>query len=279
PSPTGQLHVGSLLAALGNWLRARAANGAWLVRIDDIDPPREVPGSAAAILHALAACGLESDEPPLYQSTRLPAYEAACEQLCADGLAFACWCSRADLAAYGGRHWGTCVSPPDPSREPAWRVRVADTVIEFDDCLQGPQRWPLADCAGDFVVKRADGLYAYQLVCAVDDAFQGITQVVRGADLLDSTPRHIFLLRLLALSEPRYLHLPVVVNAAAEKLSKSTGAAAIDPRDPLPAMRAALALLGIRASALRATRPREVLAGALAAFDPQKLPRKQFIAP
>ncbi|MEO6968777.1 MAG: tRNA glutamyl-Q(34) synthetase GluQRS [Rhodanobacteraceae bacterium] len=278
PSPTGDLHFGSLLAALGSWLRARAANGAWLLRIEDIDPPREVSGSASAILRALDACGLEPNEPPLYQSTRLLAHEAALDQLRADGHAYPCWCSRADLAASGGMHRGTCAAPPDPAREPAWRVRVADTAITFDDGLQGPQRWLLAECAGDFVVKRADDLHAYQLACAVDDAFQGITEVVRGTDLLDSTPRQIFLLRLLGLGEPRYMHLPLAVNAAGEKLSKSTGAVAIDIADPLPAMRSALALLGIPEAALRATSPRVLLTDARSAFEPKNLPRKQLIA-
>lgn len=279
PSPTGELHLGSLLAALGSWLRARVANGAWLVRIDDIDPPREIPGSARAILRALTACGLEPDEPPLYQSTRLPAYETALEQLRTDGHVFPCWCSRADFAARGGLHRGACVTPPDWSRNPAWRVRAADTVIEFDDGLQDAQRWPLLECAGDFVVKRADGLPAYQLACAVDDAFQGITEVVRGADLLDSTPRQIFLLRLLRLSEPRYLHLPVVVNEAGEKLSKSSGASGIDIDDPLPAMRSALTLLGIPDTAMHGTTPRRLLADALAAFDPATLgaTRRAFV--
>ena len=155
-------------------------------------------------------------------------------------------------------------------------MRVGETVIEFDDGLQGPQRWPLAD-DGDFVVKRADGLFAYQLACAVDDAFQGITEVVRGSDLLDSTPRQIFLMRRLDLPEPAYLHLPVVVTAAGEKLSKSSDAPAIDARDPVPAMRAALLLLGLPAAALCATSPHALLRDALAAFDPATLPRSKIL--
>src|SRR5690348_13865559 len=143
PSPTGKLHLGSLLAALGSWLRARSAHGAWLVRIEDIDPPREVPGSSESILRTLRACGLEPDEPPLYQSTRLQAHEAAFERLKSVGAVFPCWCSRADLAAQGGAHRGACLAPPDPHRASAWRVRVGDALLEFEDGLQGRQRWKL----------------------------------------------------------------------------------------------------------------------------------------
>ncbi|HJU09100.1 MAG TPA: tRNA glutamyl-Q(34) synthetase GluQRS [Rhodanobacteraceae bacterium] len=276
PSPTGDLHFGSLLAALGSWLCARATNGTWLVRIEDIDPPREVPGSADSILRALHACTLEPDEPPLYQSTRFEAYSAALERLRENGQVFPCWCSRSDLGAQGGMHRGACVSSPDPLREPAWRVRVGDTVIAFKDGLQGLQRWPLS-AGGDFVVKRADGPFAYQLACAVDDVAQGITEVVRGADLLDSTPRQIHLMRLLGLGEPAYLHLPVATDAHGRKLSKSEGAAAVDPHDPLPPMRAALAMLGIPPTALRARTPRTLLHNALAAFDPLTLPRAKVV--
>ncbi|HEX6614590.1 MAG TPA: tRNA glutamyl-Q(34) synthetase GluQRS [Rhodanobacteraceae bacterium] len=272
PSPTGRLHLGSLMAALGSWLRARAANGSWLVRIEDLDPPREVPGSADSILHTLRACGLEPDEPPLYQGTRTDAYATALGKLKEIGAVFPCWCSRTDLAARGGVHRGECVAAPDPRRAPAWRVRVGGAQIEFEDGLQGRQRCKLAD-DGDFVVKRADGPFAYQLACAVDDAAQGITDVVRGADLLDSTPRQIFLLRLLGLHEPAYLHLPVLVDASGAKLSKSEGAAAVDADDPLPALRTALVLLGMSESALRANSPATLLPDALAAFDPEAIPR------
>lgn len=276
PSPTGRLHLGSLLAALGSWLRARAANGAWLIRIEDIDPPREVPGSADSILRTLHAYGLEPDEPPLYQSTRRDAYETAFEKLRELGAVFPCWCSRTDLAALGGVHRGACVAAPDPRRAPAWRVRVDGAVIEFEDGLQGRQRCKLAD-DGDFVVKRADGPFAYQLACAVDDAWQGITEVVRGADLLDSTPRQIFLLRLLGLREPAYLHLPVLVDAGGAKLSKSESAAAVDADDPVPALRRMLGLLGLPADALQETSPRGLLRDAAETFDPQHLPRAPWL--
>lgn len=278
PSPTGDLHFGSLLAALGSWLCARHANGKWLVRIENIDPPREVPGSAQSILRTLAACGLEPDEPPLYQSTRLDAYTTAFARLQESCAVYPCWCSRSELATRTGLHRGECVARPEPARAAAWRVRVDDAVIDFMDGLQGTQRWALAETAGDFVVKRADGLFAYQLACAVDDAQQGFSEVVRGADLLDSTPRQIFLMRALDLREPEYAHLPVALNARGEKLSKSTGAAAINRSDPLPAMRAALILLGLPERALRANKPGVLLAEALATFDSNKLPRAQSMA-
>jgi glutamyl-Q tRNA(Asp) synthetase len=274
PSPTGRLHLGSLLAALGSWLRAREAHGAWLVRVEDIDPPREVPGSAESILRTLRTCGLEPDEPPLYQSTRLEAYETAFEKLKQIGAVFPCWCSRSDLAADGGVHRGECIAAPDPDRAPAWRVRVDDAQIEFEDGLQGRQRWKLAD-GGDFVIRRADGPFAYQLACAVDDAAQGITEVVRGADLLDSTPRQIFLMRLLGLHEPSYLHLPVLTDADGAKLSKSEGAAAVDAEAPLPALCTALKLLGLPESKLGASRPEALLRDASDVFDPRMLPRVQ----
>jgi glutamyl-Q tRNA(Asp) synthetase len=272
PSPTGELHLGSLLAALGSWLCARKAGGRWLVRIEDIDPAREVAGSADSILQTLHACGLAPDEPPLYQSTRTAMYADALETLRAMNLVYPCWCSRTDLAARGGLHPSACIAAPDPAREPSWRVRCGDVRIECDDALQGVRRWNLAESCGDFVVKRADGPFAYQLACAIDDAAPGITHVVRGVDLLESTPRQIFLRRLLGLRDPIYLHLPVLVDEHGAKLSKSAGAAMVDRIAPMPAMRAALASLGIPPQALRSRAPSALLADALDAFDPACLP-------
>ena len=237
PSPTGALHFGSLVAAVGSWLAARAAGGAWLVRIEDIDPPREVPGSAQDILATLAALGLEADEPVVYQSRRTPAYDAAFETLQRQGLVFPCWCSRSDLEPLGGVHRGACIAAPDASRQPAWRVRAPDVEIAFDDTIAGPQTHALAG-DGDFVVRRVEGWYAYQLAVVVDDAFQGISDVARGADLLESTPRQIFLQRLLGVASPRYLHVPVAVDAHGRKLSKETGAAAL-PASAVSALMAA----------------------------------------
>jgi glutamyl-Q tRNA(Asp) synthetase len=273
PSPTGRLHFGSLVAALGSWLRARQAGGRWLLRMEDIDPPREVPGSATAILATLPAFGLTADEPVLYQSRRQAAYDAAFEQLHEAGAVFPCWCSRSELAAAAGLHRdGRCVAPPDPWREPAWRLRVPDIMIAFDDALQGPQRQNLRESAGDFVIRRVEGLYSYQLACVVDDAHQGVTEVVRGCDLLDSTPRQIWLQRLLGLPTPRYLHLPLALDAAGRKLSKSAQAWPVDPADPLPALRRALVFLGqpVPGDAVDAA---TLLAAALRRFDPARLPR------
>ncbi len=272
PSPTGQLHFGSLVAAVGSWLCARHAGGEWLLRVEDIDPPREVPGSAAGILAALPAFGLVADAPALFQSRRIAAYDAAFEQLRVAGQVFPCWCSRSELAGAGGIHRdGRCVALPQPGQAPAWRLHVPDITIAFDDALQGPQQQNLRDDVGDFVVRRVEGLYSYQLACVVDDAFQGITEVVRGQDLLDSTARQIWLQRCLGLPTPVYRHLPLVLDAEGRKLSKSERAFPVDPADPLPALRRALAFLRVPAPAMAADAG-DLLAQALANFEPADLP-------
>lgn len=236
PSPSGPLHFGSLLAATGSYLDASAHGGLWRVRMEDLDPPREMPGAASDILNTLEACGFEWDGPVLYQSTRHAAYEAALEQLQHSGRLYPCACTRREIAdsalqgIEGPVYPGTCRDGLHGRAARAWRVRTDNREIVFDDALQGRQCQVLARDTGDFVLKRADGLYAYQLAVVVDDAAQGITDVVRGADLLDSTPRQIFLQQLLGLPTPRYLHLPVVVNQDGEKLSKQTLAPAIDPQ-------------------------------------------------
>jgi glutamyl-Q tRNA(Asp) synthetase len=229
PSPTGALHFGSLVAAVGSWLRARAQNGTWLVRMEDLDPPREVPGSAADILDTLAAFGMESDEPVVFQSARRPAYEAAFAALQSRNLVFPCWCSRSDLDGDQRLH----------------RLRAPDGEIRFVDAVFGAQHQDVGAAVGDFVVRRVEGWYAYQLAVVVDDAAQGITEIVRGADLLDSTPRQICLQRLLGLPTPDYLHLPVVIGDDGKKLSKQDHARPVDAADPVPALRAALEFLGI----------------------------------
>ena len=270
PSPTGHLHFGSLVAAVGSWLCARHAGGAWLLRVEDIDPPRELPGSAESILAALPAFGLVADGPTLFQSQRQAAYDAAFEQLKAADLVFPCWCSRNDLA--GGLHLdGQCLAPPMEGRTPAWRLRVPDIELGFVDALQGPQSQNLRLAAGDFVIRRVEGYYAYQLACVVDDAHQGITQVVRGNDLLDSTPRQIFLQRCLGLPTPGYLHLPLALDDGGRKLSKSERAHPVDPTDPLPALRRALAFLDLP-GAMAAREPSALLVHALAEFTPDRLP-------
>ncbi|MGN6112066.1 MAG: tRNA glutamyl-Q(34) synthetase GluQRS [Luteimonas sp.] len=279
PSPTGPLHFGSLLAALGSWLLARHAGGEWLVRIEDLDPPREVPGAAAGQLRTLAGFGLESDTPVLWQSGRGDAYRAALEQLLASGRAFACHCSRAALAADGGVH-RRCV-PGAARPDPAIRLRVPDgATVAFDDAIQGRFGQDVATAVGDFVLRRADGPWAYQLAVVVDDAAQGITDVVRGADLLDSTPRQILLQQALGLPVPRHAHLPLVQDADGRKLSKSLAALPVDAAEPLPALRAAWAALGQPPAAVAGS-------GAVAAwrraartaFEPAASPRGPVATP
>ena len=272
PSPTGLLHAGSLVAAVGSWLCARSAQGQWLIRMEDIDPPREVAGSAAAILTALPAFGLVADAPVVYQSSHMAAYDAAFEQLKQADLVFPCWCSRNDLAAAEGIHRdGRCIAAPDPHREPAWRIRVPDEEVTFIDNLQGEQRQNLRDAVGDFVIRRVEGFYSYQLACAVDDAWQGIAEVVRGSDLLDSTPRQIWLQRCLDLPTPRYLHLPLVLDGEGQKLSKSERSMEVNTSDPLPALHRALSFLDIKVDQ-NAVNPAKLLDSALAHFDPKNLP-------
>jgi glutamyl-Q tRNA(Asp) synthetase len=273
PSPTGPLHLGSLVAAVGSWLRARAQDGAWLVRMEDLDPPREVPGAAADILDTLTAFGLESDEPVIYQSEREPAYRAAFEQLRAAAEIFPCWCSRSDLEPAHGIHRGACVAAPDGQRAPAWRVRVPEITIGFGDIALGPQAQNLGEVVGDFVVRRVEGWYAYQLAVVVDDGLQRISEVARGIDLLDSTPRQIYLQRLLGLPTPNYLHLPLVLDKDGRKLSKQDRARPVERDDPASALRAALGFLGLD-DALRGV-PSNVsalLSAALRCFDVAHLP-------
>jgi len=235
PSPTGPLHFGSLVAAIGSYLDARHHQGKWLVRIEDLDTPRTVKGAAGEILGTLEAYGLYWDEGVIYQSRRTSAYEEAFHRLNDAGAVYPCACSRkeiADSALQRGDepvYPGTCRNGMAQGRNArAWRVRVNDTRIAFDDRMQGNINQELATGVGDFVVLRADGLFAYQLAVVVDDAAQGITDVVRGADLLYSTPRQIHLHQLLGLATPAHMHLPVAVNAQGQKLSKQTLAQPVD---------------------------------------------------
>ncbi|HEX7044303.1 MAG TPA: tRNA glutamyl-Q(34) synthetase GluQRS [Burkholderiales bacterium] len=251
PSPTGPLHFGSLVAAVGSFLQARASGGEWLVRMEDIDPPREMPGAAEEILRTLERYGLVWDGEVMYQSRRAGAYADAIEQLRAVGALYACGCSRREIADSSVRgidgliYPGTCRAGLPPGRDArALRVRTEGPRVAFDDRWQGRIECDLAREIGDFVVRRADGLIAYQLAVVVDDAAQGITEVVRGADLLYSTPRQLHLQRLLGLPPPRYAHLPVVVNAHGEKLSKQTGAEAVSHAPVVPLLRRVLLFLG-----------------------------------
>jgi len=238
PSPTGPLHFGSLVAAVGSYLDAKHHGGAWLVRMEDLDTPRCMPDAAEAILHTLAAFGLHSDETVLYQSRRSSAYEKSLQYLQDIGTAYPCGCTRKEISDSalhgidGPVYPGTCRNGLSAARKThAWRVRTHSRQMAFNDALQGRIGQNIESEIGDFVVKRADGLFAYQLAVVVDDAFQGITHVVRGADLLSSTPRQIHLQHLLGLTTPAYMHLPIATNHAGEKLSKQTRAESVIPGD------------------------------------------------
>jgi glutamyl-Q tRNA(Asp) synthetase len=238
PSPTGPLHFGSLVAALGSYLDARQRGGQWLLRIEDVDKPRSVPGMVEQQMEMLDAYGFEWDATVFRQSQRSTIYQSALDQLIAAGLAYPCACTRSQIAAAddarngidGFVYPGTCAGwmPGDPvPANAAWRFRVPDGLIRFEDRLCGVQQQNLANDVGDFPLQRADGCFTYQLAVVVDDLAQGVTDIVRGEDLLDSTPRQIALIQALGGTVPTYAHLPVVKNAAGEKLSKQTRAAAI----------------------------------------------------
>jgi len=277
PSPSGPLHLGSLLAAVAGWLDARAAGGRWLLRIEDIDPPREQAGAKEWILEALDSHGLHWDGEPLLQSSRDAAYQAALDHLAHAGMLFRCTCTRQDIRAHGGVYAGNCRDrgmAALPTGTPhALRVRVPDgeaARIRFEDRLRGAFEFDLAAEQGDFVVRRKDGLWAYQLAVVVDDAEQGITDVVRGVDLLDSTPRQIHLQHLLGLPTPSYLHLPILVDRQGDKLSKQAGASGLDLSDPRANLARALAWLNLPSDSCTAVDVQ--LERALLAYRPQHLP-------
>jgi glutamyl-Q tRNA(Asp) synthetase len=254
PSPTGPLHAGSLVAALASWLDARAQGGRWLVRIEDVDAPRCAPGADTEILRQLEALGLLPDEPPAWQSARGDRYESALARLVAAGAAYPCSCTRSDieraLAAAGRAHRrheelvypGTCRSGLHGRPARAWRLRVGDdapVIVAWNDRRLGAQAQNVTREVGDFVLRRADGLWAYQLAVVVDDAEQGITHVVRGEDLADNTARQIHLQRTLGVPTPSYLHTALVRDARGEKLSKQHGAPPVQVADALTALREA----------------------------------------
>jgi len=233
PSPTGPLHLGSLTAALASYLDARANNGVWLVRIEDLDPPREMPGATRMILGALEKLGLYWDEDVVLQSQRHEAYAEALQTLAGQNYIYACVCTRHQVTAHQGYYSGTCRDLQLPAvAGSALRCRIQDLDLHFTDRLQGEVHQHLATQCGDFVIKRKDGLFAYQLAVVVDDAWQGITDVVRGIDLLDSTPRQIYLQWLLQLPAIRYAHTPVVVDNTGQKLSKQQHAAPLALQNP-----------------------------------------------
>lgn len=243
PSPSGPLHDGSLLAAMASYLDARAHDGQWLLRIEDIDTPRVVPGADQTIMSQLLTLGMHWDEEPVWQSRRLHLYQAAFDALARRGLVYGCACTRQELP--WGPYPGTCRHGLPPGRNArAWRVRVEDGIEAFEDRWQGPQRQNVAAEVGDFIVKRADGLWAYQMVVVVDDGEQQITDIVRGSDLLDSTARQRVLARHLGLTYPRVMHVPLLRDAVGRKLSKQNHAAALDVTRPIQTLNKAWKALG-----------------------------------
>lgn len=286
PTPSGPLHFGSMVAAVGSYLDAKAHGGQWLLRIDDLDAPRVAPGATDSILRCLEAFAMQWDGEVVYQGVRSQAYHAQLHRLRQAGRVYPCACSRREVAEAGPDgiegtvYPGTCRKAMPAGREArAWRVRTDAVVIAFDDLLQGPvQQAPETDI-GDFVLYRADGVFAYHLACAVDDAEQNITHVVRGADLMASTPRQIYLQRLLGLATPAYLHLPVAVNAEGEKLSKQTLAQAVDSGDPAGTLERVLRFLGHPPPAeIRAAGLGELWGWAVGNWRRQRLPRAMTLA-
>ena len=273
PSPTGTLHFGSLLVAVGSWLRARAESGKWLVRIEDLDVERGVPGAAELIVATLAAHGLRSAAEIVRQQDDTSRYCAAFNQLARHDLVYPCWCSRADVAAAGGVHRACLAVAKSSGRgDPSWRFRTPPGIVRYTDALKGSRAHDVASEFGDFVLKRANGEYTYQLSVVVDDAWQGVTEVVRGGDLLDSTARQVALQRALGIPTPGYLHLPVVVDQSGVKLSKQARSCPVDPDTPMISLRAVLELLGQFVD-LTAKRVDQLLEAAALRFDVAALPR------
>ncbi|MEK7792059.1 MAG: tRNA glutamyl-Q(34) synthetase GluQRS [Pseudomonadota bacterium] len=250
PSPTGPLHFGSLVAAVGSYLDARFHHGKWLVRIEDLDSYRQMLGADSKILKTLEKLGMEWDEEIIYQSQRHEIYQAALDLFDRQGLIYHCTCSRKEIAdssiigISGPIYPGTCRNQISAKKQGTLRIRTHNHPIEFHDILKGGMSQRLSSDIGDFVLRRADGIFSYQLAVVVDDAAQHITHIVRGADLLDSTPRQVYLQHVLNYTTPRFMHLPVVTNAMGEKLSKQTYASPIDSSNAVSQLVAALQFLG-----------------------------------
>lgn len=288
PTPSGPLHFGSMVAAVGSYLDARSRGGDWLLRIDDLDPPRVMPGAADAILRCLEDFGLHWDGEVVFQSTRSEAYRDALERLRAQKQAYPCGCSRKDVeeaamaaGMEGPVYPGTCRNGIPPGRDlRSLRVLTDNNPVEFEDRLQGPVRQQLAAEIGDFVLWRIDGIFSYHIACIVDDADSGITHVVRGADLIASAPRQIYLQRLLHLPTPEYLHLPIAVNADGEKLSKQTLASAVDSGNAAGTLDRILQFLGHTPPPEAADADVEtLLSWGIRNWDREFLPRRKFAAP
>lgn len=279
PTPSGYLHFGSLVAALASWLDARAAGGRWLLRMEDLDPPREVAGAQTAILKTLERYGLQWDGEVVYQSQRHAAYQQIIDRLLAQGLAYACTCSRKQLEPYGGIYPGTCRNAGHSTQDAAIRVRVPELRYRFEDRVQGMNSQHLGDESGDFVIRRRDGLYAYQLAVVLDDAWQGVTDIVRGADLLDSTPRHLYLQELLGLPQPRYLHVPLIIQPDGNKLGKSYRSPPLDADQAAALLVRALRALGQRPEAdLAHGGVQDVLRWGVEHWDSGAIPRVRTVA-
>ncbi|MBB1614899.1 tRNA glutamyl-Q synthetase [Pseudomonas sp. UMC65] len=274
PTPSGYLHFGSLVAALASYLDARAVGGRWLLRMEDLDPPREEPGAQAAILKALESYGFEWDGQMIRQSDRHGAYGEILNRLFQQGLAYACTCSRKQLEPYHGIYPGLCRNLGHAQDDAAIRLRVPELEYRFVDRVQGEYRQHLGREVGDFVIRRRDGLYAYQLAVVLDDAWQGITDIVRGADLLDSTPRQLYLQELLGLSQPRYLHVPLITQPDGHKLGKSYRSPPLTEDQAPPLLLRALRALGQKPPAdLDGASVAQIMAWGMAHWDAALIPR------
>lgn len=279
PTPSGHLHFGSLVAALASWLDARAVGGRWLLRMEDLDPPREVPGAQAGILQTLERYGLHWDGEIVRQSDRHAAYLQVIERLLQQGLAYACTCSRKQLEGQGGVYPGSCRDAQHASEDAAIRLRVPQLEYRFVDRVQGEFRQHLGREVGDFVIRRRDGLFAYQLAVVLDDAWQGVTDIVRGADLLDSTPRQLYLQELLGLPQPRYLHVPLIIQPDGHKLGKSYRSPPLAADQATPLLLRALRALGQSTpDELEDATPEELLARAARQWDASRIPRCRNLA-
>ncbi len=279
PSPTGPLHFGSLVSALASYLDAKASQGEWLVRIEDIDPPREQAGAAKLILKALEYYGLHWDQPIIYQSSRHTIYQDYIEYLRKQQQAYPCTCSRKELSIFHGQYPGTCRNQRTLPASPfAIRLKTESTPVNFIDKIQGAQSFNLEEEGGDFIIKRKDGLFAYQLAVVIDDTLQGITHILRGSDLLDSTPRQYYLQSVLGFSHPSYAHIPVIVASDGKKLSKQNLATPLPLEHPQPVLiRALHALNQSPPPELIGAKVSEIIAWATRHWDSRIIPQSMTI--
>ena len=289
PSPSGPLHFGSLVSALASYLDAKANNGLWLLRIEDLDPPREPAGAANRIIQQLESLGLAWDDEVLFQSKRIDAYDSALMKLATEGLCFHCACSRRDVKNMKGGYSGKCRSNGLSARELQYpikkqhstsiRIRTDLKKVGFEDAILGPFSSQLSESGGDFIIRRKDGMIAYQLAVVIDDAWQGVTNIVRGTDLLSSTPKQRYLQTVLGLAQPTYAHIPIVTDTNGTKLSKQAFARAIDTEDAFPLLFRALLLLGQRPPERQFSQsPNSLLSWAIEHWELQSVPKLASIA-